>query len=179
MAVTIASRIGYAQVEPNHLSAPRDGGVFAQLPAADDVFHDGALEQGTFVKYDYAAGKVDLAGTDPEWFLVFNEEKLYDDRKQMHRDFAMTKADAYNGVVVPRVFRLSVGDIYTTNAVDLSADEGAPLTLNVGDVLVVNAATGFLKKGDATDVAGQHAFRVVQETTMPDGQPAVKVQVIQ
>ena len=32
MAITI-KRDGYGQVEPNHLSAPRDGGVWAQLPA--------------------------------------------------------------------------------------------------------------------------------------------------
>ena len=86
MAVSIAKANvkGYRQVEPNHLSAPRDGRVYAQLPAAEDIE---VLEQGTFVKYDYANGEVNFTGKGP-WMMVFNEEKLYDERKQMLRDFA-------------------------------------------------------------------------------------------
>ena len=42
---------GYAQVEPNHLSAQRTGQIYAQLPLADDL----QIENGQFVKYDYAA----------------------------------------------------------------------------------------------------------------------------
>ena len=53
MAVTIA-REGFGYVEPNHLSAPRNGQVYAQLPAAEDIE---VLENGMFVKYDYAAGE--------------------------------------------------------------------------------------------------------------------------
>jgi hypothetical protein len=44
-------RIGYGQVEPNHLSAQRTGQIYAQLPAASDLT---TLENGQFVKYDYA-----------------------------------------------------------------------------------------------------------------------------
>lgn len=164
MAVTI-KRDGYAQVEPNHLSAPRDGGVYAQLPAADDIEK---LEQGMFVHYDYAEGEVNFDGEGPI-MMVFNEEKLYDERHQMHKDYAQLKAEAYNGVITPRVFRLSVGDIYTTNALD----EGSYTT---GDELCVNSATGFLKKGDAQ--MGEPALKVIAETVMPDMQPAVKLQVI-
>ena len=75
MAITI-ERDGYGQVEPNHLSAPRDGGVYAQLPAAEDIE---VLENGMFVKYDYANGECNFTG-DGAWMLVFNEEKLYDER---------------------------------------------------------------------------------------------------
>lgn len=164
MAVTI-KRDGYAQVEPNHLSAPRDGGVYAQLPAADSIEK---LEQGMFVHYDYAAGEVNFTGEGP-MFMVFNEEKLYDERHQMHKDFAQLKSEAYDGVITPRVFRLSVGDIYTTNALV----EGS---YAVGDDLTVDTATGFLTKGDSE--LGVPALKVVQETVMPDMQPAVKVQVI-
>ena len=44
---------GFGQVEPNHLSAQRTAQVYAQLPAAADIK---VLEQGQFVKYDYATG---------------------------------------------------------------------------------------------------------------------------
>lgn len=79
-------KFGYGQVEPNHLSAQRTAQVYAQLPAASDI---DVLEQGQFVKYDYANGVVNFEGAG-EWMLVFNEIKLYRDH-QMDCEFAMLK----------------------------------------------------------------------------------------
>lgn len=160
----LAGHENYAQVEDNHLSAKRDGRVYAQLPA-DELIE--ILEQGTFVKYDYAADKVDFNGEGP-WMMVFNEEKLYDERKQMHRDYAMKRSDFYDGVMVPRVLGMVPGDIWTTNNV-------AKDSYSVGDKLSPSTTNGVLTKsgGDETFVA-----KVVKETTLPDGQPAVKLQCI-
>ena len=89
---------GYGQVEPNHLSAQRTGQIYAQLPAAPDIE---LLEQGQFVKYNYAAngngiGQCDFEGAG-EWMLVYNEIKLYrnhiDGTKQWDCEFAMIKDD--------------------------------------------------------------------------------------
>lgn len=160
MAITI-KREGYGQVEPNHLSAPRDGRVYAQLPAAESIE---VLEQGTFAKYDYANGEVNFTG-EGEWMLVFNEEKHYDERKEMHKDYAMKKAEAQNGIIVPRVFGTVVGDIYTTNMV-------AEGDYTVGDKLTPGA-DGILAKGE-----GDMIWQVVKEYTLPDMQPAVKLQRI-
>lgn len=80
---------GYGQVEPNHLSAQRTGQIYAQLPAAAGI---NVLEQGQFVKYDYAAtngGEVNFTGAG-EWMLVYNETKLYRE-EQMDCEFAMLK----------------------------------------------------------------------------------------
>lgn len=80
---------GYGQVEPNHLSAQRNGQIYAQLPANKDI---NILEQGQFVKYDYAAengGEVNFTGKG-EWMLVYNEIKLYREH-QMDCEFAMLK----------------------------------------------------------------------------------------
>ena len=77
---------GFGQVEPNHLSAQRTAQVYAQLPAAADIK---VLEQGQFVKYDYANGEVNFTGAG-EWMLVFNEIKLYRDH-QHDCEFAMIK----------------------------------------------------------------------------------------
>ncbi len=77
---------GYGQVEPNHLSAQRTAQVYAQLPAAADITK---LEQGQFVKYDYAEGVVNFTGAG-EWMLVYNEIKLYREH-QMDCEFAMIK----------------------------------------------------------------------------------------
>ena len=89
---------GYGQVEPNHLSAQRTAQIYAQLPADPSIE---ILEQGQFVKYDYAAndngiGLVDFSGAG-EWMLVYNEIKLYrdlpDGSKQWDCEFAMLKDD--------------------------------------------------------------------------------------
>ena len=163
MSVTI-TKDGYGQVEPNHLSAPRDGGVYAQLPAAEDIE---VLENGMFVKYDYAAGECNFTGDGP-WMLVFNEEKLYDERYQMHKHYAQKVADSYDGKIYPRVFRISVGDIFTTN---MFADD---TELAVGDDVAPGDDGILAAAGDDAEFA----LRVVKEYTMPDGQPAVKLQCI-
>ena len=84
---------GYGQLEPNHLSAQRTGQIYAQLPAKKDIK---LLEQGQFVKYDYAAangGEVNFTGAG-EWMLVYNEVKLYRD-EQVECEFALV-ADNFN-----------------------------------------------------------------------------------
>lgn len=90
---------GYAQVEPNHLSAQRTGQIYAQLPADKEIK---VLENGQFVKYDYENGLVNFTGAG-EWMLVFNEIKLYRD-EQDDCEFAMIK-DNY----VARVYSPSTG----------------------------------------------------------------------
>ena len=165
MAITI-TRDGYGQLEPNHLSAPRNGQVYGQLPANKDIE---VLEQGMFVKYDYAKGEVCFDGVGP-WMLVFNEEKLYDERFQMHKHFALKRSDFYDGELYSRVMAVVPGDLFTTNMFA----EGTQL--EVGNLLKVGAK-GVLEVTEEAP-AGEHVFQVVKEYTMPDGQPAVKVQVI-
>lgn len=202
---------GYAQVEPNHLSAQRTGQIYAQLPANKDIE---VLENGQFVKYDYRNGEVNFTGAG-EWMLVYNEIKLYRDG-QDDCEFAMVKRnysatvyspstgvltdDArsrdYTGIVapadpysldatedpfhiynqnevalmpegttmVPRVFKTNVGDIMTTNAINLEE-------VALGDELAPGA-DGFLT------TAGEDAtmkWQVVKVYTMPDYQKGVKI----
>lgn len=91
-------KLGYGQVEPNHLSAQRTGQIYAQLPAAADIK---MLQNGQFVKYDYAKKVVDFEQENTgEWMLVFNEIKLYRDFLG-DADFAMKKADYMARVYSP------------------------------------------------------------------------------
>lgn len=104
---------GFGQVEPNHLSAQRTGQIYAQLPAAANI---DVLENGQFVKYDYANKQVNFTGAG-EWMLVFNEVKVY--RKgQSDADFAMIK-DNY----VARVY---------SPIVDMGANDTATYAAQVG-----------------------------------------------
>jgi hypothetical protein len=90
---------GYGQVEPNHLSAQRTGQIYAQLPADPEIE---MLQNGQFVKYDYAKGLVDFEQENTgEWMLVYNEVKVYRDFLY-DADFAMINhnyiAKVYNPV---------------------------------------------------------------------------------
>lgn len=96
---------GFGQVEPNHLSARFTGEIYAQMPAAKDI---NVLEQGQFVKYDYANRAVNFTGAG-EWMLVFNEIKLYRDW-ETDEDFAMIKRD-YNAYVYSPLGQNSDGSL--------------------------------------------------------------------
>ena len=160
---------GFGQLEPNHLSAQRNGQIYAQLPCDSSIE---VLQNGQFVKYDYALGEVDFAGPG-EWMLVFNEVKLYDPRHS-YKDFALQKKNCVGGVMVPRVMKTMVGDIFTTNLVD-NGSKGSALA--VKDKLTVAEGTGILTY-DATPEATDMVWQVVKVYTMADGQPAVKIQRI-
>lgn len=169
-------KLGYGQLEPNHLSARRNGKIYAQLPADKTIE---VLENGQFVKYDYANGVVNFTGEGP-WMLVFNESKVYESR-QTNADFAMKREDyvayVYNAandampegtVMVPRVMNTDRGDIYTTNMVGEES-------LTVGDKLAPNPdAKGILDKASGA-TATECVWQVAKVYTMPDGQPGVKL----
>ena len=166
------SRIGFGQVEPNHLSAQRNGQVYGQLPCAADI---AVLENGQFVKYDYANGEVNFSGAG-EWMLVMNEVKLYDDFwRESYKDFALQKTNFDGGVMTPRVLKTMPGDIFTTNCLEAGNTSGKATVvgtedLTEGKILKINAK-GFLSINGDSDIE----FQVVKVYTMPDGQAAVKV----
>ena len=186
------SRIGWGQVEPNHLSAQKTGQIWAQLPADNAVFGTGAtpeaqaetaiLENGQFVKYDYATNKVNLSG-DGDWVMVFNEIKLYDERRQAYKNFVYAAKDFTDKTMYPRVIKINVGDIFTTNTFGKGAGADATVTVTgwtpaQGDDITVDTATGYLKAG--TPAAGSNAphFQVAKVYTLADGQAALKLQRI-
>lgn len=196
MAISI-QRIGYGQVEPNHLSAQYTGQIYAQLPAKTAAAGSGSgsgsgdpitspieqLENGQFLKYNYAGNRASLDG-DGEWMLVFNEVKLYDERRQNYKDFCMKADEMSDGKIYPRLLKINVGDIFTTNmfgAVNTAGPDaqiaaGNAITVAAGNKLVINAS-GLL------EAAGQSPtgmiFQVVKEYDLADKQTAVKIQRIQ
>lgn len=204
----MATRKGYGQVERQHMAAPHNGQIYAQLPALDDSGDPiTQLENGQFLKYDYAHGKATTSG-DIEWFLVYNEEKLYDERRQNHKDFAMLASDMSDGKIYPRLLRTFVGDIFTTNTFRTettgsgeSAVPGVTVTgpdqvitipdLQEGNYVVIDK-DGWLVKSNTKPATGI-VFQVVPhftqmnlganatkpEYTLPDQQWAVKLQRIQ
>ena len=113
--------------------------------------------------------------------LVFNEIKLYDQRKFGYKDYAMKAEDFMNGEIVPRLLRTEIGDIFTTNTFGANTSDSAEvagITLTVGDHVTVDTATGYLKAGDGDINNGEPTFQVVKEYNLGDMQPAVKLQRI-
>lgn len=170
-------RIGFGQVEPNHLSAKRNGKIYAQLPANKDIE---VLENGMFAKYDYAKNEVNFSG-EGEWMLVLNEVKLYDadwrytgPNNGVYSAYAMKKGDFMDGVMVPRLMKTDIGDIFTTNCIYNCDKED--VAVEVGNYLVPNNE-GYLAVVSKPD-AGM-AWKVVKVYTMPDGQDGVKIQRVQ
>ena len=186
MSVAI-KRKGYGQVEANHLSAQYTGQIYAQLPAqtksGTTLTPIAQLENGQFLRYDYANGIATTGAGDGEWMLVFNEVKLYDERRQNYKDFVMLASEQADKLIYPRLLKTNVGDIFTTNMVGVAstgpdAEQAAATTLAVGDKMTVTAATGILAKNTSENLTGQ-VFQVVKEYTLADGQAAVKLQRIQ
>ena len=72
------TRIGFGQVEENQMSYYHTGQMFASLPLDTSVQ---LLQNGEFMYYDYASGKVTaeptVEGVEP--MLVLNEIKVYED----------------------------------------------------------------------------------------------------
>lgn len=191
---------GYGQVEDNKLSASYNGKIFAQLPANKDIE---ILENGMFVKYDYAKGEVNFTGPG-EWLLVFNEVKIYEDREDV-ADFAMIKdnysAIVYNAAADNRYARFINGK--TVVEYDQSENgEGMMPTgttmvprlfkTDLGDIMTTNTiklasgeilakedklivdTDGYLKKS-ASPAATDMVWQVVKVYNMPDLQAGVKI----
>ena len=167
--MALLPKIGYGQLEPNHLSAQRNGQIYAQLPCADEMQ---TLENASFIKYDYANNECNLTG-DGEWMLVYNEVKLYDP-KHSYKDFVYRKTDFTDKKMYPRVMKTMPGDIFTTNLVDNGSKDAE---LAVKDKLTVAASTGVLTYNAAPGAADM-VWQVVKVYTLADGQKAVKVQRI-
>lgn len=166
------SRIGFSQVEPNHLSGIVTGQILAQLPV--DSAMGNIIENGRFAKYDYATGKVNLTG-EGEWMLIYNEEKLYDEREQSHKDWAMIKSNYTDEEMVPRLISTVLGDIYTTNAFSRCAtsnkDKVDGIEVSEGTKLYVGTNGYLALSGDEKGPV----FQVAKVYTMADGQPGVKL----
>lgn len=172
---------GFGQVEPNHLSAQRTSQVYAQLPANKDIE---VLEQGQFVKYDYAThtngiGEVNFTGAG-EWMLVYNEIKLYREH-QLDCEFALLK-DHYNArVYSPYDYqRTEDAGMYRSrflNGVDSEGNDSVSILNAHGETLtykfddVTTDVPDYYEKGWTNDPFVK--LGVYKEHMMPEGEKMV------
>jgi hypothetical protein len=171
---------GFGQVEPNHLSAQRTGQIYAQLPAAPAI---NILEQGQFVKYDYAAngngiGEVNFTGKG-EWMMVYNEIKLYrnhpDGSKQWDCEFAMLKDDYQARIYSPYDWEHT--EVEYHNGMYLNGkDEKGNTSMTVTHNVELNADGKTVTiAGDVYDVVESKFSYNGKEYTLVDGKVTVPV----
>lgn len=137
-------RVGFGQVEPNQLSAQKTGQIYASLPLDSTVQ---TLQNGEFMYYSYADGKVTAEPTEPgqEPMLVFNEVKMYEPQYQTsYKNFAMIRVgDNYvtSDLSLARCSEEMQGIAATVDHVDNYRMDGIAPRLfktNVGDVFTTN-----------------------------------------
>lgn len=190
--MALFEKIGYGQVEPNRLTGIKQGQVLADVAVKPETVeaNDNKIENGQFLAWNPGVGlegnlkkgELDLPVAASTYIgLVYTEVKLYSEFTS-NKDFALfttapdinrisqspyyDKAEVAHETVIPRLIRLTVGDVYTTNMV-----EGNPVA---GDNLKLNDK-GILAKDGTLD---QIEVKVTDITTMADGQKAVKLVVV-
>lgn len=185
MALTRLTIDGYAQVELNQVAFRRDGRIEAQLPLDATDFASAMAENGMVLVVDRVAGSIKMpkTGVKGVFALNYSSEHMYDERKPGLKNFALGKND-----VLPRLGYLDLGDKFTTNC--LSYDSASDSTFTSDDAVItaldnvktskvyaVPAADGSWKLTKSAPTSGLYCV-VEKKTTMPDGQVAVKLQVI-
>lgn len=186
MAITRLTIDGYGQVELNNVAFRRDGRIEAQCAPDSASFGSNMVENGMLLAVDAVNHKVTLP-TDNSLPIALNysAEHIYDERTPGLKNFAL-KGDGSEDFY-PRLGYLSVGDKYTTNCVgwDSAVDSAwtaesvfiSALASYKETALYATAGSNGVHVISATAPTEGIKLRVIEKTTMPDGQLGVKFQV--
>jgi hypothetical protein len=163
MALKKLDKIGYGQLELNFAAFRRNGAIEAQCEIAEGIEF---IENGMLLAVDRKTRTVGYPkGGDEFIALNYTTEHMYDPKTVGLKDF---KLDA--GTFCPRLGYIGVADKFTTNTVcydDAAGIEtykyGKPCTTDFKGYIQLVA-----EKDDDCVV------EVIEITTMPDGQKAVK-----
>lgn len=175
---------GYGQLEINAFVAPRAGKVEAQCKLNETDFADEPAEVGMLLAVDNINRRVKLpvAGEAYPIAINYSAEILYDDAKKGLKNFAQQTKD-----FMPRMGYLTVGDKFHTNTVcydtaEFKDDEALKAALKkealkTAPVYGCACELGAIKLTKTAPEKGL-VFMVACESTMPDGQYAVKLHCI-
>lgn len=186
MALTRLVIDGYGQVELNNCAFRRDGRIEAQCAPDTAAFGNAMVENGMLLAVDAVNRKVTFP-TDGSLPIALNysAEHIYDERTPGLKNFAL-KGDGSEDFY-PRLGYLAIGDKYTTNCIsyDSSVDSAWASEADFLDALASYKETALYATAgsDGTHVVSATPpttgikLRVIEKTTMPDGQLGVKFQV--
>lgn len=181
---------GYGQLELNQVAFPRDGRIEAQCKLHEDEF---ALdreqntdkvyaENGMLLAVNNVARRIQFAKNDVyPVALNYTTEHMYDERDGFSiRNFYLPR-----GTFLPRMGYLSAQDKFTTNCIcyddgEWADDEALMEALDgIKDAPIYGGVSeiGAIKLSATRPTFGP-VLMVTKKTTMPDGQPAVKLHCI-
>lgn len=174
---------GYGQLELNNVAFRRDGRIEAQCALNATDFADIPAENGMLLAVDNVQRTVRLPEASGETMplaLHYSSEHMYDERLPGLKNFKLER-----GSFLPRLGYLSLGDKFTTNCICYDTSEFTDedtlktalekATLKTTPVYAVSSELGAWK---LTKTAAGALARVLEATTMPDGQFAVKLQAM-
>lgn len=116
----------YSIVELNKVASRKTGEIEAQCKLSDDFLEDGVkvLENGAIVYIDAATDEIvktyDATKCVNAKYLHFSNPRRYEDGKTGMENFRYESSD---DKVLPRLFKLTVGDIFSTDY-DLTGVDG-------------------------------------------------------
>lgn len=173
---------GYGQLELNQVAFRRDGRVEAQCALDETDFASVPAENGMLLAVDRVNRAVKFFDENEDFPIALNytTEHMYDERANALKDFSLER-----GTFLPRLGYLSVGELFTTNCLaydnsEFTDDDAVVTALEAIDTTAVYggaSAEGAIALSATKPTAGP-VLKVVEYTTMPDGQPAVKFQVL-
>lgn len=181
MALQKMEMKGYGQLELNNVAFRRDGRIEAQcfLDATD--FENIPAENGMLLAVDNVKRVVKMP-KDAKLPIALNytTEHMYDERTPGLRNFKLER-----GSFLPRLGYLAEGDKFTTNCLcyddgefaDMDAFVAGLEKIGTEEVYGTQSEIGYIKVS-AEEPAEGVKLRAIKKTTMPDGQLAVKFQVL-
>ena len=173
---------GYGQVEINNCAFRRDGRIEAQCAPDTTDFATDKVENGMFLAIDNVQRTVKYPTDDSlPGGLVYSAEHFYEDTKAGLKNFALNGTDDF----LPRLGYPAVGDKFTSNCfcydtgtyANDSAVESALASCKTSAMYGGQSTVGAIALSTTPPTVGP-VLKVIEKTTMPDGQLGVKFQVM-
>jgi hypothetical protein len=169
----------YGVCETNHVAAVKTGEIFAQYQLNATDFASKPAENGMLLAVDHVAGELKLpAGiTAAGLTLISTVEKDYEGKGRKY--FSINR-----GEFLPRAYKISVGDIFETNAVlydDAVYANFAAISsaINGTTVYGIPDVSGYIKLVAAPGGTEKVVLKAVKGVTLPNGQNGIKFVVSQ
>lgn len=194
MAVITPAINGYPVLEVNVMKSRHSGRIWSQYELDETSFSTGLAYNGMILAIDDANKSVKLpvatTTADEVYALHFSPEAEYEHRGLNTFAVAREAVQAEPNVSVhyPRMFELSVGDVFHTNCVKLDGTNVTSVN-DAGDNKSVKALvkagtpvyggvdiTGFIALNTTKPIVGP-VLEVVAQDTLPNGDWAVKLVV--
>jgi hypothetical protein len=169
----------YSVVELNHVEAVKTGKIYSQYQLNATDFASKPAENGMLLAVDHVAGEAKLPAGITATGLVLHASVEKDYEGKGRKSFAVNR-----GEFLPRLFQLSVGDIFETNGVlfdDAVYANFAAIAAAVNGTTVygIPDASGYVKLVAAPGGTEKVVLKAVKGVSLPNGQNGIKFVVSQ